>query len=102
MVDMSELYVVATIPAKPEHADAIRAAMEHVATESRKEAGCISYDVYESQAVPGTFITMERWVDMAAMNLHMETPHVAAAIAASDGALTGDVVIHPLTAVAVT
>lgn len=98
---MSELHVVATIPAKPEHADAIRTAMEHVAVESRQEAGCLGYDVYESAAVPGTFVTIERWVDEAAMDLHMQTPHVAAAIEASDGALTGDVAIHPLIPVSV-
>jgi quinol monooxygenase YgiN len=99
---MSELHVVATIPAKPEHVESIRAAMEHVAVESRKEDGCLSYDVYESAAVPGTFVTIERWVDQATMDLHLQTPHVAAAIAASEGALTGDVAIHPLVAVAVT
>ena len=93
---MSELHVVATIPAKPETTDAIRAALETLVAATRQEEGCISYDLYESAAAPGTFVTIERWVDQAAMDLHMQSPHIAEALAAADGALAGEIAIHPL------
>lgn len=93
---MSELNVVAIIPAKPEAADAVGAALRKLAAATNDEAGCVSYDVFESAAVPGTFVTIERWVDQAAMDAHMQTPHVAEAFGAAEGALSGEVAIHPL------
>ena len=93
---MSELHVVATIPAKPETRDAIRSALETLVSATREEEGCLAYDLYESAAAPGTFVTVERWVDQPAMDLHMQSPHIADALAAADGALAGDIAIHPL------
>ena len=93
---MSELHVVATIPAKPEAVDALRAALQTLVTATRAEDGCLSYDLFESVAAPGTFVTLERWTDQAALDAHMTTPHIAAALAAADGALSGDIAIHPL------
>lgn len=93
---MNELHAVAVIPAKPEAAEAIGAALQQLAAATRDEEGCVAYDVFESAAAPGTFVTVERWVDQAAMDAHMQTPHVAAAFAAADGSLAGEVAIHPL------
>lgn len=96
---MSELHVVSTIPAKPETEDAIRATLQALAAESRNEEGCLSYDLYESASTPGMFVTMERWTGRDALELHMTSPHVAEAFGAVEGALTGEVAIHPLTPV---
>ena len=93
---MSELQVVATIPAKPEAADAIREALKTLVAATLGEEGCLSYDLFESASAPGTFVTVERWTDSAALDAHMGMPHVAAAFAAADGALSGEVAIHPL------
>lgn len=97
---MSELNVVATIPVKAEHVETIRGALVQLAGATRQEAGCLAYDLYESAAAPGVFVTVERWTDRAALNAHMQSPHVAAAFAAAGDALSGDVAIHPLTPVA--
>jgi quinol monooxygenase YgiN len=93
---MSELQVVATIPAKPEAAAAIREALTVLAEATRAEDGCLAYELFESTSAPGTFVTLERWTDQAALDAHMTMPHVAAAFAAADGALIGEVAIHPL------
>ena len=93
---MSDLQVVATIPAKPEAADAVREALTTLAEATRAEEGCLAYDLFESGSAPGTFVTVERWTDSAALDAHMATPHVAAAFAAAAGALTGEVAVHPL------
>jgi len=97
---MSELHVVATIPAKPEAVDAIREALQTMVTATRAEEGCLSYDLFESGAAPGTFVTVERWTEQAALDAHLQMPHVAEAFAAADGALAGEVAIHPLVPVA--
>ncbi|SEC05439.1 Quinol monooxygenase YgiN [Nocardioides exalbidus] len=93
---MSELQVVATIPAKPEAADQVREALLTLAAATREEEGCLAYDLFESGSAPGTFVTVERWTDSAALDAHMATPHVAAAFGAAEGALSGEVSIHPL------
>ncbi len=98
---MSELHVVATIPAKAEATDAVRAALRDLVAATVEEEGCLSYDLYESATVPGTFVTVERWTDRAAHDAHLRAPHVAAAFAAADGALAGEVAIHPLVPVTV-
>lgn len=93
---MSELNVVATIPVKGEHVEMMRAALVQLAEATRQEAGCLAYDLYESAAAPGVLVTVERWTDQAALDAHMQQPHVAAAFAAAGDALAGDVAIHPL------
>ena len=60
---MSDLQVVATIPAKPEAADAIREALTTLVAATRAEEGCLAYDLFESASAPGTFVTVERWTD---------------------------------------
>ncbi|PKW26801.1 putative quinol monooxygenase [Phycicoccus duodecadis] len=90
------LHVVATLPAKPEATDAIRAALRTLVEATRQEEGCLSYDLYESASAPGMFVTVEEWTDQAALDAHMRTPHIAAALEAAEGALAGDIAIHPL------
>jgi quinol monooxygenase YgiN len=89
--------VVATIPTSPEAAEAVRAGLTELAHATRGEEGCLAYDVFESQAAPGTFVTIEAWRHPADLDTHMATPHVAAAFALLGDALTGDVTVHPLT-----
>lgn len=37
---------------------------------SRKEPGCLRFEAFESQTVPGTFILIERWESQAALDVH--------------------------------
>ena len=97
---MSELHVVATIPVKAEHVETLGTALAKLAEDTRQESGCLAYDLFESTAAPGVFVPVERWTDQAALDAHMQSPHVAAAFAAADGALAGDVAVHPLRPVA--
>lgn len=98
---MSDLQVVATIPATPEAAEAIRTALSTLVEQTRQEDGCLSYDLFESAAAPNTFVTVERWRDQAALDEHMRSPHLAEAFTAAAGGLAGDVAIHPLNPVTV-
>lgn len=93
---MPELNVVATIPVLPEAVEELRPALLELVTATRGEEGCLSYELYESAAAPGTFVTLERWTGQDALDQHMRTPHIAAALAAADGKLAGEIAIHPL------
>ena len=50
---------------------------------TRKEAGCLAYELFQRPDAPYVFQTVEQWIDQAAADAHMATPHVGAAIAAA-------------------
>lgn len=94
---MSDLHVVATICAKPGSESVIRDAFTTLVTASREEDGCLAYDLFESTAAPGTFFMIEAWRSQVDLDAHLQTTHIAAALAASADHLAGDIAIHPLT-----
>lgn len=53
---------------------ALEAAIALVAA-SRKEAGCVAYDVFESATVPDVFVIVETWKDAAALTAHSASDH---------------------------
>jgi quinol monooxygenase YgiN len=96
---MADLRAVASIPAAPGSEDVIRAALSTLADASRGHQGCVSYELYESGAVPGTFLTVETWDSQDNLDAHLRSDDVAAAFGAAEGHLGGEVVVHPLTPV---
>jgi len=90
------LRVVATIPIDPARAAEAAAALATLATASREEEGCYAYDVFESAAAPGTFVTVEAWRSQADLDAHMGTTHIGAAFEVLGPAIAGDIAIHPL------
>lgn len=93
---MSQLHVVAQIPARPGSEDTVREALTTLAAATQGHQGCVSYELFESAAAPGTFITVETWESQDDLDAHMQTPDIAAALAAAEGHLAGDIAIHPL------
>lgn len=69
-------YVIAEIVAKPGMETALRDLLVPFAESSRKEPGCEVYTLLEVQSEPGRFLTFERWVDKAALDVHMTTPQI--------------------------
>ena len=96
---MADLRVVALIPAKPGSEDVVRAAVRTLAEASRGHRGCVDYEVLESAAAPGTFVTLETWQSQQDLDAHMQTPDIAAALGAVGEHLGGEIAIHPLTGV---
>lgn len=93
---MSELRAVATIPTDPTSSEAVRAGLAELAEATRAEEGCLAYEVFESAAQPGTYVTIETWRGQDDLDAHLQTPHVAKAFDTLGSALTGEVGIHPL------
>jgi len=76
---MNPLYLIAEIHPLPEKLNDARTAFEALISESKKEPGCLLYDlVIESSVETGseTWIVMEKWASKAAWDQHMETTHV--------------------------
>ena len=71
------IYVLATIQCKPDiHAAYLAGARDMIAA-TRKEDGCIFYDLTQSVTAPNEFTFVERWTTRAALEAHFNTPHMA-------------------------
>ena len=97
---MSDLHVVATIVAKAGSEDEVRSALSSLAAASREEAGCISYDLFESAGAPGTFVTVEIWTDQQARCRRTRRRRTSLPLPVVQAALAGAPQIHTLTPVA--
>lgn len=67
----------------PKQPNTARQLLAALVEQSRQEAGCVRYELYQQAATPHVFQTVEQWKDEAAAKAHMGTPHVGAAIAAA-------------------
>ncbi len=86
---MADLHVVAVIKAKEGKEGVVGEALGSLIGPSRKDKGCLRYDLYTAQGAPGTFITMETWESEADLNEHMKAPHLGAAFAGAGDGLDG-------------
>ncbi|WP_407371880.1 putative quinol monooxygenase [Carnobacterium sp.] len=43
-------------------------------SETRKEEGCLAYNLYESLEERNTFIMVEKWKDQIAIDIHNQNP----------------------------
>lgn len=75
---MTQLTLIATITARPGREDAVEAALRDLAVATRKEEGCIAYDLHRAIDRPGTFVFYEIWRSRADHAQHDETPHIKA------------------------
>ena len=75
---MKTLTVVATFEARPGKETELRAALIGLVVPTRKEAGCINYDLHISTESPAKFLFHENWTGKPALEAHMLTPHIQA------------------------
>jgi quinol monooxygenase YgiN len=72
------IYVLATIQVKPDKQAAYLAGARTMIAATRKEDGCIFYDLTQSVTAPNEFTFVERWTTRVALEAHFNTPHMAA------------------------
>ncbi len=68
--------IIATFRAKPGKENELRAALIGLLAPTRKEAGCVSYDLHSSSEDPAKFLFHENWASKAAIDAHMKSPHI--------------------------
>jgi quinol monooxygenase YgiN len=71
---MADLFIIATMTAKPGHADALRDLLLQATDAFRQEDGCLAYSLLEDRKAAGRFMTYETWRDEAALKAHMTSP----------------------------
>ena len=75
------VHIMARITALPDSAAPMRSILAALVEQSRKEDGCVHYELFQRADAANVFQTVERWRDQGAVDAHMKGPNVASAIA---------------------
>lgn len=68
------IHLTATLKSKPEFTREVKAFLQHMVTESRKDAGCIQYNLHQGIDDTNLFIFQEIWESKAALDAHNRQP----------------------------
>lgn len=79
--------VVARLIARADGVEEVRAALIALVAPSRRESGCISYELFQNRAVETDFTVLEQWETDAALDAHLETAHFREAASKLQGIL---------------
>jgi len=75
-VPKSAVILTAMVKAKPGHEDAVKEALLSVVEPTRKELGCLCYNLHQSKADPTQFMFYEQWASKGDLDAHGKTPHM--------------------------
>ena len=81
------LTILAQITAVPGKEALVRAELEKLVPITRAEEGCLQYDLHLDNSAPGFFVFYENWESRDLWQTHMNAPHLAAYMAATEGAV---------------
>lgn len=81
------LTIVARITAHPGKETLVRAELEKLVPITRAEDGCLQYDLHVDTSNPGVFLFYENWQSRDLWQTHMNAPHLAAYLEATNGAV---------------
>jgi len=73
--------VVAHVRAKAGKEEELKKVMLSLIEPTRKEAGCLRYELYQNTEDAADLTFVEDWESDAALDAHMQTPHFLAAVA---------------------
>ena len=73
---MKNITVVATFQARPGKETELKEALIDLVAPTRKEAGCINYDLHVAPDDPSKFLFYENWTSNAHLDAHGQTPHI--------------------------
>ena len=84
---MTQLTIIANIHANPGQTELVQAELEKLIPITRAEAGCIQYDLHRDNTNTAHFMFFENWESRELWQAHMNAPHLAAYMQATDGAV---------------
>lgn len=71
-----DLTVVAEMLAKTGREEELQRRLLALVEPTRKEDGCVQYDVHRSTTEPGRFVFYENWESKDHLDRHLATPHL--------------------------
>ena len=76
----SSLTVIAQIKAKPGKESSVRQELLSLVAPSRKDAGCLNYDLHQALDNPALFLFHENWTGKALLDQHLQKPDLQAVL----------------------
>lgn len=83
------VYIIAYLNAHPGKGDEVVSLAAPLIEATRREAGCITYELYQKPGDPDALVFVESWKSQAAVDAHFQEPHLKAFGAASRELLAG-------------
>lgn len=93
------LTIVARIEAKKESVELVKSELMKLIEPTRREEGCIQYDLHQDNDHPEVFLFHENWESRELWQAHMGNAHLAEYVAATEGAVA-DFTLNEMTVVA--
>jgi quinol monooxygenase YgiN len=94
--NMAKLTVVAKIVAKRESVENVKSELLKIIPPTRKEDGCISYNLFQDNENSAVFFFVENWESAEHLEKHMNTAHFKN-LGAAIGGITEGMAINKLT-----
>jgi quinol monooxygenase YgiN len=70
------LTVIAHVRAKSGEESRVRQILEGLLAPTRAEAGCMNYELHQSQTDPALFVFYENWESEGHLEAHSRSPHI--------------------------
>lgn len=86
-LEVSKLIIIANIRANPDHIELVKGELEKLIPITRAEEGCIQYDLHQNNENPAHFLFFEKWESRDLWQIHINAPHLAAYLNATEGAV---------------
>ncbi|MDD2466792.1 MAG: putative quinol monooxygenase [Desulfuromonadaceae bacterium] len=96
---MSKLSIVAIIKAKKDSAECVKSELSKLVAPTRKEDGCIEYNLHRDNDVPEVFAFCETWESSAHLENHLKSEHYRKCSNAIEG-MVEEKSVHQLTHIA--
>ena len=80
-MNAKSLTVIAQIKAKPGQENAVRQELLSLVAPSRRDAGCLNYDLHQALDNPALFLFHENWTSKAHLDAHLQKPDLQAVLA---------------------
>ena len=77
-VPKDAVVLTAMVKAKPGQEDAVKEALLSLVEPTRKEAGCLCYNLHQSKADPAQFMFYEQWASKDDLAAHSKSAHMKA------------------------
>ncbi len=87
------LKVVAIAETSTDRAEELKSVCMALIEPTRKEEGCISYELYQDTTNPGRFTFIETWESKQHLDIHLQSSHLVAAADAFGKILTKELTI---------
>ncbi len=85
VMSKTRIRVVARVVALPDKVEQVKSVLLELIEPTRKEEGCIVYELLHNQDDPTDFTFVEEWESQSLLNAHLDSAHIAAAESQLEG-----------------